>query len=296
MEKIIAFLKLMRPANIVTSIADVLAGVAISGYFLNREFITGQTWPVVLLCISTFGLYGGGVVFNDVFDAELDKIERPERPIPMGTIRVKEAAFLGICLLLVGIIAAFLVNPICGALSIVIAVAAVVYDKWGKHHSFLGPLNMGLCRGLNLLLGVSILVSQLNVYWYLAIVPVIYIASITMVSRGEVHGGKSQPLFFAGFLYMIVAMSILYLAFMHNRVILTLVFLLPFAGMIFIPLLKAIQLPAGKNIGKAVKAGVMALIFLDASWSAAFGSPGFAVLITLLMPVSLYLAKKFSVT
>jgi len=286
----------MRPANIVTSVADVLAGVAISGFFIERGLLVDQVLPLILLCISTIGLYGGGVVFNDVFDAELDKIERPERSIPMGIITIKEATLLGIILLLMGIISAFFVNLVSGFLAIVIAVSAIVYDKWGKHNSFLGPLNMGLCRGLNLLLGVSILVTQLNLYWYVAIVPVIYIASITMISRGEVHGGKSKSLYFAGLLYILVILSILFISFYNKSELLTLIFLFSFAGMIFIPLFKAIRQPEGKNIGKAVKAGVIALIFLNASWAAAFTSTGLAFLITLLMPLSLYLAKKFSVT
>ncbi|MBA2563308.1 MAG: UbiA-like protein EboC [Chitinophagaceae bacterium] len=286
----------MRPANIVTSIADVLAGIAISGFFIEPALITDNMLPVILLCISTAGLYGGGVVFNDVFDAELDKIERPERPIPMGIIAVKEGALLGIILLLIGIITAFIVNLVSGLLATSIAAFAIVYDKWGKHHSFLGPLNMGFCRGLNLLLGVSILVTQLNLYWYVAIVPVIYIASITMISRGEVRGGKSASLYFSGLLYVVVAGSILIFSIYKNNVWLTCIFLLPFVWMIFTPLFKAIKQPTGKNIGKAVKAGVIAIILLNASWAAAFGSPWLALLIILLLPLSLYLAKKFAVT
>jgi 4-hydroxybenzoate polyprenyltransferase len=286
----------MRPANIVTSIADVLAGVAISGFFTGPGLFADHILPVILLCISTVGLYGGGVVFNDVFDAELDKTERPERPIPMGIISVKEGTLLGIILLLTGIITAFIVNHVSGLLATAIAVFAVVYDKWGKHNFFLGPLNMGLCRGLNLLLGVSILVTQLSQYWYVAIVPVIYIASITMISRGEVHGGKSKSLYFAGFLYFLVAASIVFYSFYKDKVLLTLIFLLPFVWMIFMPLLKAIQQPIGKNIGKAVKAGVIALILLNASWAAASGSPWLAMLIIFLLPLSLYLSGKFAVT
>ncbi len=286
----------MRTANIVTAIADVLAGIAISGFVIETASFADHILPIILLCISTIGLYGGGVVFNDVFDAELDRIERPERPIPMGIISVKEGALLGIFLLLAGIVAAFMVNYFSGLLAIAISISAVVYDKWGKHQSFLGPLNMGLCRGLNLLLGVSILATQLSVYWYLAFVPVIYIASITMISRGEVHGGKSKPLYFAGFLYIIVAAAVLIISFYTNHVLLTLIFLLPFVWMIFAPLLAAIQQPAGRNIGKAVKAGVIALILLNASWTAAFGLPWLALLIVLLLPLSLYLAKKFAVT
>ncbi len=296
MKKTIAYLQLMRPANIVTSVSDVLAGVAISGLFTGPVLFADHILHAILLCISTAGLYGGGVVFNDVFDAELDKIERPERPIPMGIITVKEGALLGIILLLGGIITAFIANPLSGLLAIGIAVFAVVYDKWGKHNSFLGPLNMGLCRGLNLLLGVSIGVTLLNQYWYVAIVPVIYIASITMISRGEVHGGNTTSLYFAALLYILVAGAILFFSFYKNNESLTFIFLLPFVLMIFIPLLKAIQQPIGKNIGKAVKSGVIGLILLNASWAAAFGSPWLALLIILLLPLSLYLAKKFAIT
>src|SRR6478735_11658794 len=98
----------MRPANIVTSVSDVLAGIAISGFFFAHSFNTNQILPVLLLCISTVGLYGGGVVFNDVFDAELDSIERPERPLPQKIVPVKYAIALGIVLLIIGISAAFL--------------------------------------------------------------------------------------------------------------------------------------------------------------------------------------------
>ena len=57
----------MRPANCVTAIADILAGVAISGYLAESNLYTiAFLKPILLLCIATVGLYGGGVVFNDV--------------------------------------------------------------------------------------------------------------------------------------------------------------------------------------------------------------------------------------
>ena len=285
----------MRPANIITSIADVLAGVAISGFLLMPSLSIVQIQPLLLLCLSTIGLYGGGVVFNDVFDAELDKVERPERAIPSGRVTINEGALLGIILLLIGIIAAIIVSVVSGVIAISIAAAALIYDKYGKHHTFLGPLNMGLCRGLNLLLGISIVTAQLNTYWYLAVVPIIYIAAVTIISRGEVHGGKSRSFYVAGVLYLSVIIAIFVFSFYKNNP-LVFIFLLPFSGMIFTPFYKAFKDPIGKNIGKAVKAGVIALILLNASWAAAFGAFWLAVIITLLLPLSLFLAKKFAVT
>jgi hypothetical protein len=286
----------MRPANIVTSVADVLAGVAISGLFTLPDFDGFSLLNVILLCLATVGLYGGGVVFNDVFDAALDKIERPERPIPSGLITLTEAALLGGILLAGGILAAFFVNAYAGIIAFLIALSALVYNRWSKHNPVAGPLNMGLCRGLNLLLGVSIIPWAIYAWWGLAAVPILYIASITMISRGEVHGGSRTILYLACLLYSAVIGFILYFSFRKGMIVYSLIFLLPFAWMIFTPLIKAIREPVGKNIGSAVKAGVIALILMNAAWAAAFGALYAALVIVLLLPISMKLGKLFAVT
>lgn len=296
MKKRIGYLRLMRPANIVTAIADVLAGIAISGFMAAWVFNYLHILPVLLLCISTAGLYGGGVVFNDVFDADLDRVERPERPIPSGLISLRAATTLGSILLIAGIVAAFAVNLTSGLLASLITIAALVYNKWGKHHSLLGPPNMGLCRGLNLLLGVSVLPSSISGWWYIAFVPVIYISSVTMISRGEVHGSNRTLLYGASALYILVIGLIFYFAFINDNVLIVLAFLFPFAWMIFKPLIKAVKEPSGLNIGKAVKAGIIALILMDAAWAASSGVFVGALIIVLLLPLSFWLSRLFAVS
>jgi 4-hydroxybenzoate polyprenyltransferase len=301
MRQLMAMLRLMRPANIVTAISDILAGFAIAKYTMVASWNAISVSSMLLLVASTIGLYGGGVVMNDFFDAELDKTERPERPIPSGAITKKSAALLGLSLLLGGIGAAALVHAgklisLSTYLAIAIAISAVVYDKWGKHQPYFGPVNMGLCRGLNLLLGISLLPNVVERYWAIGLVPVVYIAAITMISRGEVHGSRKTPLTSAVALYGIVIATIGYIAFRNFMLSYAVIFLLLFSIMIFLPLRRAIQNPEGRFIGKAVKAGVIALIIMNAAWAAAFGSFYFALIILSLLPVSLWLAKAFAVT
>jgi 4-hydroxybenzoate polyprenyltransferase len=293
--KAIVYLRMMRPANIVTSVADVLAGAAIAGVFssgLLREHLSG----VILLCFSTACLYAGGIVFNDVFDAELDKLERPERAIPSGSISLQHATVFGSILLLAGIIFAGIFSATSALFATGVALFALLYNKTSKHHPFFGPLNMGVCRGLNLLLGVSIMAQALPQWYFLAIVPVIYIFSITMISRGEVHGGNKGNLYIAALLYGLVTGFILCFSYRNNKLLLTAIILLPFLWMIFNPLLKAIQNPVGKNIGAAVKAGVISLILMDAAWAATFSTIFTALFIACLLPLSIWLAKIFAVT
>lgn len=283
----------MRPANVVTAVSDILAGIAISGFFLQRP---DDSAPVLWLILSTMGLYAGGVVLNDVFDSGIDAVERPERPIPSGLILVAEASAFGATLLVLGVLCAFLVSGLSGALALATALAAVIYDKWSKHHSFLGPLNMGTCRGLNLLLGVSIISSEVADHWYLAIIPVIYIAAITMISRGEVHGGKKTTIYAAAVFYVLAMAMILYVSVTHDQALPTFLFVLVWAFMVFLPLKNAAQKPEGKLIRLAVKAGVLALILMNAAWAAAFGATYLALIIVLLLPLSILLARAFSVT
>src|SRR5690606_33011222 len=109
-------------------------------------------------------------------------------------------------------------NTTAGWLAVSIAVAALVYNKWAKHHPFFGPPTMGLCRGLNLLLGMSVLPLMVGELWYIALVPIIYISAITMISRGEVHGSGKAPLWTAAFLYLLVIGLILSFAWSRNVV------------------------------------------------------------------------------
>lgn len=288
-----AFLSLTRPANLVTAIADVLAGMAIAGFFQDSTPVPA---PVGWLCLATVGLYGGGVVFNDVFDAELDAVERPERPIPSGVVSKAAATGLGVVLLAIGIGASFMVNQTAGLLAIAITVASLVYDRFGKHNKLLGPLNMGLCRGLNLLLGVSILPGQVMPWAWVGLVPIIYIAAITMISRGEVHGGSSTTIRAAGLLYAVVIGCVAALAQQKDHLRTALPFLFLFGYYIFPPLWRAVREPIGPNIGAAVRAGVLSLIVMNAAWVAAFANFPLALLVFCLLPLSRLLAKVFAVT
>ncbi|MGY3054216.1 hypothetical protein ACVWYG_002422 [Pedobacter sp. UYEF25] len=294
MGKLVDYLRIMRPANMVTAVADILAGIAISGVLLSS---IDTPWAAILaLCFSTACLYAGGIVFNDVFDAELDRVERPERAIPSGIISLKNAAILGCALLGSGIVLASLTNLTAGLLAFGVSCFALIYNKIGKHHPFFGPLSMGICRGLNLLLGLSIVPEMLQQHYFVAIIPVIYIFSITMTSRGEVHGGNTKNLYLAAILYALVIGAIATFAFLNDRLVWSLLFLLPFAWMIFSPLVKAIKTPIGKNIGAAVKAGVISLILMDAAWAVTFDALALAFIIAALLPLSMWLSKLFAVT
>ncbi|MEH2179978.1 UbiA-like protein EboC [Nostoc sp.] len=297
------YLELMRPANIVTAWADILVGFAASGsgiFFtklINGEATFAILIPLAWLLLATTGLYGGGIVFNDVFDAELDAKERPNRAIPSGRVSRQNATLLGSILFAIGIIAAFQVSLLSAAIAIFITLSCLFYNSLAKHHPFFGPLNMGLCRGSNLLLGVSAVPEIIGECWYLALIPILYIAAITAISQGEVHGGKKITGVLALLLIAIVLTAVLALGFLEEY---TAIAALPFAILLAIRILpnfiKAAREPIAENIRNAVKIGVLSLIVLDATVASGFAGLYYGLLVLILLPISMKLAKLFAVT
>ncbi|WP_242202757.1 UbiA-like protein EboC [Aestuariivivens insulae] len=292
-----AVLQIMRPANVITSIADIIAGIAIAGFLIpnmwNPEIIT----HIILLGVSTACLYAGGIVFNDVFDIEQDKINRPERVIPSGRLSLKAAQSLGTTLFALGIIAAFLVSKTSGFLAMAIMLLALLYDKYSKHHVALGPLNMGLCRGVNLILGMSINTALDPKYYLIGLLPVIFISAITLTAQKETKGKNKIAIAIAMLLDVMIVIGFIAMYQYYDLSIKNaFIFLMFWYGINAFAKLRAILNNNPKLIQQAVKLGVLSLIPLDASYTAGFSSITMALLLLCFLPLSLFLSKKFPVT
>ena len=284
-----AYLELLRPANVTTALADVLAGFAVAG-LLDRGALA---W----LLASTACLYGGGVVLNDVFDADLDRVERPERPLPSGRVSLRAAAALGTVLLAAGVAAAAQANRVAFAIAAAIAILVVFYDAIGKRHDAIAPVTMGMCRALNLLLGVASTPAEVQHCWPIAVIPLTYIAAVTMLSRGEVHGGTRRPAtaalvslsFACAALMVIAARSV-----EHKTA--ALVLALAVVWRVMPPFWRARQTGSAADIRNAVRRGVLSLVLVDASIGAAFAGPLYAALILATGLIAGLLAQLFAVT
>lgn len=284
-----SYVQLVRPPNLVTAGADVLAGFAVAG--LARP--AALPW----LLVATTCLYGGGVVLNDVFDAELDARERPERPIPSGSVSTRAAGALGGALLAVGVGAGLLASPLSGVVAAAIAGCAVAYDGWGKRRPVVGAVNMGACRGLNLLLGLSISPALVGHRWPLALLPVAYIAAVTAVSRGEVQGGRRGVAGLALGLLGAVIVALIVLGLAQGAAFLAMLpFLLLFVWRVVPPFLQAFSVPEPARIRSAVRAGVLSLVILNAALGAVYAGFGYGVAVLALLLVATGLARLFAVT
>jgi 4-hydroxybenzoate polyprenyltransferase len=306
--KLLAYLQLFRAPNVFTAIADVAMGFV---------FVTGSLQPVAgFLCLAAAScfLYTAGMILNDVYDFDVDMKERPSRPLPSGRISRRRAQSLGYGMLVAGVLLATCVSlfatlqpPLIwrsGAIALLLAVCVIAYDKVLKKTP-LGPLAMGSCRFLNVLLGMSFAASgDITPLGFDASHLVVaggigvYITGVTWFARTEAKESSRMLLTFG---VGLMAAGVMMLAFfpkfapaeLAQRFHIEPTFVWPMAiFLLTVSILRrclvAVADPSPKQVQTAVKQSILSLIVLDASVALLMADWPFAVgILALLMPTLL---------
>lgn len=306
MSRMLTYAQLVRLPNVPSAIADIALGTLAVGAPLSR-------WPVfVLLCLASACLYMAGMVFNDYYDVDEDRRERPERPIPSGRVTRREAGLLGMMLLLGGfgfavlaslILAAdggvvFAWKPVAVAVLVVLAIFA--YDSWLKRTD-LGPVSMGACRFFNVLLGTSVVGgATLFPHLHLAFVVGLYIVGVTWLAKTEARTSERTSLRAASCVILASLVLALPLPAPHGAGQSSPAFpflLVAFGFFLGLALAEAIRNPQAGSVQTAVKRCLMGLIVYDAILASALaGSLGLVVLVLMVPSVILNRRRRLYAT
>lgn len=187
--KIKSWLQLFRAPNLFTVPGDPLAG------FFLASAGAGRFRPAVLLAIlASLCLYGFGLLLNDLMDLREDREERPGRPLPSGAVSARAAWTAAGALAVCGLVACATLGwkPFAAGAGIFLAILA--YNCGLKAVPFVGPLTMGVCRGLSLLLGATLARSFSAAAIAAALFTTLYIAAVTLLSRRETENPAIPPL------------------------------------------------------------------------------------------------------
>jgi len=193
----LAWLRLVRVPNLATAAADPLAGYLIVSGLREVGWPPAACWLAVAAVVA---IYAAGMVLNDVCDLELDREERPERPLPSGAVSVGTAATVGAALLVGGV--ALSVAAAVAAASLwpavvggILAAAVWLYDRFAKGTPA-GPLVMGSCRALAWLMGMTAAGGPTQpAEWLVPAGMGTYVAGITLFARHEATaaGDEAPP-------------------------------------------------------------------------------------------------------
>jgi geranylgeranylglycerol-phosphate geranylgeranyltransferase len=129
--RLLVSIELSRPHNMLVAAFGALAGFVISG---GREF--EAVWPTA---VFTGLVTGAGNIINDYYDVQIDRINKPRRPLPSGRMSTKTAIALYVVASVLVIAGAFALLPLdVAALVVAWQAALYIYAVWAKRVFVLG--------------------------------------------------------------------------------------------------------------------------------------------------------------
>ncbi len=292
------YLQLVRLPNLFTAAADSLAGWLLATGGLADP---GRWLP---LCGISVCVYAAGIALNDVFDYAEDLRERPNRPLPSGRVSYRIALGIGAGGLIIGLAIAWLSGS-KGTIAVAAGlVASVLGYNAGLKRTLFGPVVMGACRSLNLLLGLSQL-SDLGgpVAWIAAVAFGLFVMGITWISRSEASHGGSCGIMWGMFWQNVGLIVLVGITLQSSRfpVVGLSGPIIPLEGLIVLLLTalvinladsRALRELTPGTTQRAVKFGVLSLVWLDLGLVAAVRGPVLSLAILALWVPAFLIGKR----
>ena len=142
-------LEIIRPINSIMAAFGAFVGYSISSGVLEINFI------VIAAMLAAFCVSSGGMVVNDYFDRDLDKMLKPHRPIPSGRVHPGEALMIAFFLFLLGNAFASLINASALVIAAGFSLFLIYYSKMLKQHKFVGNWVVASATGFTIIFGAT---------------------------------------------------------------------------------------------------------------------------------------------
>jgi geranylgeranylglycerol-phosphate geranylgeranyltransferase len=185
-------LELTRPIN------DIMSGFAV---FISGVLSAGWHMPlmsIVAASLGTFFASAGGMVINDYFDVDIDRVNRPHRPIPSRKITRKGALYFSLFLFSGAGVCVLFTNIWCVIVGVPALFLIILYSWKLKRRLFVGNLAVALLSALALLYG-GIATGNIQLVSILALVA--FFASVSRelakdiedIKGDRIGGSQSVP-------------------------------------------------------------------------------------------------------
>jgi 4-hydroxybenzoate polyprenyltransferase len=294
------YLLLFRLPNLFTVPSNIMAG-----YFSVASSSTANLSNLALLIMSSVLLYISGIVFNDYSDIEIDRRERPFRPLPSGKVPKRTAFIAATISMVVANFLAFMVSTLSFTIVIILSLIVLSYDFRLKQ-TVAGPVIMGTARTINVLFGSSAILTTGMLLSYtlpqlrLTVVSIsafLYVVSISLLSKMEIGPKRSRLTLIGPFILIFGVIAIIVIASLfrifHIELILSLVL---FVGIISITCKQTVSERSSMSIQRAIKILVLSIIVLDSIFISGTVGLIYGLSTLLLIIPSIFLARKLYVT
>lgn len=169
-EKLTAIVKIIRPLNFLITFVSVIVAAVIC----LPDKIPGLN--VILAAFAASFALASGNIINDIYDIEIDKINRPLRPLPSNKITIKEAYSLYILFITISIFISFFVNEVALVIVLGSVLLLFLYSKYLKQIPLIGNLTVAFLTGLVFIFGGVVVENPAA-----AIVPAVFAFLINLI-------------------------------------------------------------------------------------------------------------------
>lgn len=209
------WLTLIRLPNLLI----VAFGVAVGGVLGANGLPIAVSSASLLAMAAAVSVAAGANVLNDVIDVEVDRVNRPSRPIAATAVGRKSALFVSIVLIGAGVAAAALLSTDHLILAGSVAVLIVSYDLFLSRSLLLGNIAVALCVAATIIFGAMTTGSEPAAmagaaFAFLTTLAREVVKDIQDVAGDKLEGGRTLPIvlgkrFALGFALATLALTIL---------------------------------------------------------------------------------------
>lgn len=183
-QRLRGYLALARISNSPTVVSNVLAGAALGAVAAGTPVDPGT---LLALMTSMVAYYTAGMYLNDYLDYQIDRRERPERPLPSGLVSRNAALAVTLALFALGTLLLWPLGllPILGGTLLIGLI--VLYDAWHKTNP-LSPVIMALNRAMVYVIAFVAVQPALTatlLVWAAALG--LYIVGLTYIAKTELR-------------------------------------------------------------------------------------------------------------
>ena len=181
-------LKLLRPLNIITSgLAMVISSAILDGFSDTR---------ILILTVSIVMLFTAAAnALNDAMDYEIDLVNKPLRPIPLGAVTIKNSLIISFTLFSLGSVLCLQLSDSAIIICVFIAMPMMIfYSTSLKSKYFIGNIAVALILGMSFLFSGAAY-GNISLVW----TPMLLAFSLTFVREmikdvSDIIGDQNQGL------------------------------------------------------------------------------------------------------
>ena len=192
------FWQVTRPFTLIAPAIGIVSAALIAFGATRRPFDTHYFWLLLAGALLAVCLNAASNILNQIFDLSIDIINKPERPLPAGTLSIRDAwgealLFYLLAHLLAGLIGGWtlLIVSLAAALTVIYSVPPFRTKRWWL------PANLTIAAARGTLLTVAgwSMVAPVDVWepWFLGLIIGVFIfGAATTKDYADIEGDRAN--------------------------------------------------------------------------------------------------------